>query len=137
MFFFIFMAVGIVESVTAGELVIRSPRWGSSVVPRAELRRLEVSEGRSSGKGAVVGLAVGAAVGAALGLWYKAALEETESAPAFAAVPLIGAGLCGVTGAGVGALVGKEAWREVSVAGVSRAVPVATGGIRLQLTLRL
>jgi hypothetical protein len=128
--------VGTVESVTSRELVISSPNSGPTVVSRTDVRRLQLSVGRSSGRGAVAGLVVGGLIGVGLGLWYKAALEETESDPMFAALPLIGAGVCGAAGAGVGALVKKEAWRELPVAGDGRSGAAPPRGIRLQLTIR-
>ena len=81
-------------------------------------------------------MVVGGLIGVGLGLWYKTALEETESDSMFAALPLIGAGVCGGAGAGVGALAKREAWRELPVAAGAGGLAASSSGIRLALTIR-
>jgi hypothetical protein len=63
----------------------------------------------------------------------KAELEETEADPSFSLIPLVSGGLCGGAGAGLGALIGHEAWREVPVA---HSVNGNRTGVRVALTVR-
>jgi hypothetical protein len=127
--------IGTVDSIRDDVLVITEASAGPRTVARGEVRRLQISDGRSRGKGAGIGLAVGAVIGIGLGLLYENGVEETESNPMFSALPLIGGGVCGAVGAGLGAAAGRETWRDGTVSAWQNGRSSA-GGVRFQVALR-
>jgi hypothetical protein len=88
------------------------------VVPRATLERVYVSEGRARGKAAMIGAAIGLTVAGALVVAGSAGCDGGEclcsGSGCVAAVAILGIPAA-ATGAGIGALVAPERWREVPI----------------------
>lgn len=134
--------VGEVAELDRDTLVLSSEGSGSTIaIPTSELERIAVSQGRKSR--AILGLAIGAGVGAAsavgFSIWFCNADDDgcTSGQVAGGAVALtaIGAGL----GAGIGALIKTERWRDASIPG-RPSVGLGfgrDGSARLAFTLRL
>jgi hypothetical protein len=106
---------GTVESVDAGTLRLRVPGTAGSVaVPRASVRRLDVSRGVSRGA-SMVERAVGGAIGGAIG--FALLNDPRRSGGPHYRTDWRAAGVGAAWGAGIGAVVGlafpHERWRRV------------------------
>jgi hypothetical protein len=89
------------------------------VVPRATVTKLYVSEGRARGKAAIIGAAIGFAVAGALAVAAGTSCSGEclcSGSGCMVLVPILGIPAA-ATGAGVGALVAPERWREIPVDG--------------------
>jgi hypothetical protein len=127
--------VGTLVGITEREVVLALSASDRKTVPRADLTRLEWSQGRRGN--AVKGLIVGAVLGAGILSAINAQDPETGDAKEYAVVALVGAGLGALPGAGVGALIKTERWAELPVAKLRVAVaPVRGRGVALNLAWR-
>ncbi|HKJ02784.1 MAG TPA: hypothetical protein VJ997_10025 [Longimicrobiales bacterium] len=113
---------GLLVSRAASEIVVLGAAGVSDTIPRSGLVRLDVSRGRSAGRGALRGLGIGATAGAlALGLLAATARHgnttECEVAcpgwSGFAVGGILGGVLGGSVGATIGAVVGSQRWEQL------------------------
>ncbi len=135
--------VGEVTELEGDTLMLSSEGGGSTIaIPTADLERIAVSQGRKSN--AILGLLVGAGVGIAsavgLSIWVCNADDDGCTSGQVVggglALTAIGAGL----GAGVGALIKTERWREASIPASPPPIGLgcgADGSVRLTFSLRL
>lgn len=100
-------------------VIYTEPSGAALSIATSDLRRIDVSSGRTSGEGAKRGAIWGEAIGAALGLLGAMIVASDDSdypgsppAGEFLAQS-IGGGL--LWGAGIGALVKAEKWERVSI----------------------
>jgi len=133
---------GNVTDLVSDTLVIVPEGGGEALTfDRRDLRKIEVSQGNKGN--ALLGLGVGAGVGIGLALagcsadnWTYCDSTESNGEGAYAA---IGAVLFGAIGAGAGALIKTERWKEADFP-ASPAVALnigKDGSVRLALSLRL
>jgi hypothetical protein len=115
-------------------LVLTLPDEQRVTIPRAEIRKLEVSRGRNRGKGALVGAAIGLGVGLAVSGAAGASCDGWSCLGA-GFLFVVGTPVATVTGAGVGAAVGKERWQPVEAARGPRltVAPLVGGGAGARL----
>ncbi len=109
---------GYVESVTPDTLRLTVPgAFGAVAVPRASMRRLELSRGEPSRVASAFERAVGGAIGGAI-LWAVTNDSRNASGPNYQS-DWEAAGVGAAWGAGAGALVGiifpHERWRRLSL----------------------
>jgi hypothetical protein len=111
------------------------------VVPRAHVMKLHVSEGRAKGKAALIGGAIGLGVAGALvaagarGAGCDGGECLCSGSGCLAAVVILGIPAAAM-GAGVGALVAPERWREIPMAGAAAlSLPLGARSSRARLTL--
>lgn len=135
--------VGQVAELEGDTLVLSSEGGGSTIaIPTADLERIAVSQGRKSN--AILGLLVGAGVGIAsavgLSIWFCNADDDGctsgQVVSGGLALTAIGAGL----GAGIGALIRTERWREASIPASPPPIGLGfgvDGSVRLAFSLRL
>jgi len=97
-------------------------------VPRTAVTDLEISRGRSRGKGALIGAGIGAVVGLGWGALVYSGVRSTGRgelgfvAPVMVPVPV---------GIIVGLAIGKERWAKMSPTTLDLAVMPVGGGIRI------
>jgi hypothetical protein len=96
-------------------LVLTLPDERRVTIPRAAIRKMEVSRGRHRGKGALVGAAVGLGVGLAVSGAAGATCDGWSCLGA-GALLVVGTPVATVAGAGLGAAAGKERWQPVEAA---------------------
>ncbi|MEJ2320196.1 MAG: hypothetical protein P8Y10_08530 [Gemmatimonadales bacterium] len=135
--------VGEVTELEGDTLVLLSEGGGSTIaIPTSDLERIAVSQGKKSN--AILGLLVGAGVGVAsavgLSIWVCNADDDGctsgQVVGGALAVTFIGAGL----GAGIGALIKTERWREASIPPPPPPIGLGfgrDGSVRLAFSLRL
>jgi hypothetical protein len=121
-------------------LVVALARDRRVEVSRATIERVDVSRGRSRGKGALKGFAIGAGLGLTFFGPARAVCRDDgflacvgEDAGLYLGTPLLGA-----IGAGIGAIRGAEQWRTVEHSRgprVAVAPLLAGGGVGVRLTL--
>lgn len=128
------------SELDAGTLVLLPESGGATVaIPTSDLEQIAVSQGRRSN--AILGLVVGAGVGIAsavgLSIWACNADDDgcTTGQVVGGSLTLtaIGAGL----GAGIGALIKTERWREASIPARVGLGFGRDGSVRLAIALRL
>jgi len=102
---------------TDSVVVFTEPTGAPLAIATGELRRVDVSRGRSAGEGAKRGAIWGAAVGAGLGLLFSVAYLDSDpnanNRPLAAVAPVTVSGL--MWGAVIGAFVKAERWDRVPV----------------------
>ncbi len=135
--------VGEVTELERDTLVLLSEGGGSAIpVPISDLERIAVSQGTKSN--VILGLLVGAGVGfasaAGLAVWACGSDDDgCTSGQVVGGVLALGA-IVGGVGAGVGALIKTERWRDASIPASPPPVGLgfgADGSVRLALSLRL
>jgi hypothetical protein len=132
-----------VTELQSDTLVLLSEGGGSTIpIPTSDLEQIAVSQGRKSH--AIFGLLVGAGVGlasaAGLAIWACNADDDGctsgQVVGGVLALSAIGGGL----GAGIGALIKTERWREASIPASPPPVGLGfgeDGSVRLAFSLRL
>jgi len=113
-------------SVTAKARTIR--------LPRATVTGLEISSGRSRGRGALIGAGIGVLVGLGWGAVEYSGCESQGQAWCDLAlgIPVLTASV----GAIVGLAIGRERWAEVSPTTFDLGVMPAAGGLQVVGTVR-
>ena len=133
-------STGVLKSVTADSVVVLVEPSGARLgIARANLRKMEVSEGRSAGLGARKGALWGAAIGLAATAITLVTFGEDQLNEGAAPDEQLGTGefvvASGVVGAlwgaGIGAIIRAERWTQMAVA------PTASArGIGMRVSFR-
>jgi hypothetical protein len=122
--------IGTLEAQQRDTLWIDQTEGGTTGVPLARLKRVEISRGARghAGTGAIIGFLVGAAIAVPTGL--SCDCNKGAAVPLFT---LLLGGLGTAAGAGLGSAMKSEAWQAVEFLPPRVAPAVASPGVVLRL----
>jgi hypothetical protein len=123
--------VGSLVQITEREIILAVSASDRTIVPRANIERVEWSKGRHGHP--IKGLLIGAAIGAVV-LPVAICAGETCGEGEIPVGALVGAGLGALPGVGIGALVKTERWAELPVGNLrvtAEAIPKRGFGLKL------
>ncbi len=135
--------VGEVAELSGDTLVLLSEGSSSTIeIPASDLEQIEVSRGKKSNVilGLLIGAGVGAASAAGLAIWFCNADDDGCTSGQVAGAGLTVTAIVAGLGAGIGALIKTERWKDAAMPASPPAVGLGLGqdgSVRLAFSLRL